>query len=101
MADDKALQALRNNAATLAVALNAMQEALHRSLLKSCEAGDASKELKWFSELENDLVHRAKDTVTEGMSMPNEVIIIDQATEYLRFVFSSIRREVIEKTKGK
>ena len=92
---------LQKNSAALAISLSALQEALRRSLLRSCKAGDASAELKWFSELDADLIHRAKQTVTEGLAMTDEAIIIDQAIDYLRFVFKGVRRDVVSKTKGK
>jgi hypothetical protein len=101
MTDDEPFRRLQKNAASLAISLNALQEALRRSFRRSCKTEDVSAELKWFSELEADLIHRAKHTVTEGVAMTDEVIIIDQVIDYLRFVFDGIRRDVANKTEGK
>jgi hypothetical protein len=99
--DEETLQRFQNNAATLGISLHALQEALRRSLLRLCKAGDASAELKWFSELQVDLVHRTKHTITEGIAMSDEVSIIDKSISYLGFVFDGVRRDVMKETKGK
>jgi hypothetical protein len=98
--DEEAQRAFKNNAATLAISLHALQEDLRRSLVRLCKASDASTELKWFSELEADLVHRAKHTMTEGISMSDEIIIIDGAMDHLHFVFNGIRKDVMKETEG-
>ena len=83
---------------SLAIAFAGMQEALKRCMLKICEAGDASAELDWLSELEDDLTHRAKNAVIEGVAMGDETVAVNQAIAYIGFAFERIRRDVSNKT---
>ena len=83
---------------SLAIALAGMQEALRRCMLKICEAGDASAELDWFSELEDELAHRAKNAVIEGAAMSDETTVVNQAIAYIGFAFEGVRRDVSNKT---
>jgi hypothetical protein len=91
----------RRRSAALAISLSAMQEALRRCFLKIYETRDASAELKWFSNLEDELIRATKDTIIEGAAMSDEVIMVDEAIAYLRFAFDGVRREIANKSKGK
>jgi hypothetical protein len=87
-----------SDTASLAMAFAGMQEALKRCMLKICKAGDTAAELDWLSELEDDLTHRAKNAVIEGVATGDETVAVNQAIAYIGFAFERIRRDVSNTT---
>jgi hypothetical protein len=85
-------------AIVLGMTLTTMQEALRRAALKMSETQGAPAVSRWLSELEDELIRSAKDTVTEGTSMADEVRVMDSTVTYIRFALGNIRKQ-IEKSK--
>jgi hypothetical protein len=82
----------------LAIMLLVTQDALRRTLIELTHL-KGENGLRWLSEFEAQLVRDAKDTVTEGVAMEDEVAQIDGAIQYLQFLFDGARREIAEKSK--
>ena len=74
------------------------QDALTRCLGQPSKTkGDQRSE--WLLEFENELVRDAKDIVTEGVPMNDELVLVESAIKYLKFIFDGARREIAEKSK--
>jgi hypothetical protein len=82
----------------LAVSLLATQDALRRTLkelyyLKGA-AGDA-----WLTDFEQQLLLDAKQTISEGVAMDDELKAIEGSMAMLRFVFMGVRSQIADEAK--
>jgi hypothetical protein len=79
----------------LGVSLLAMQDALRRTLkeLYYLKGADGAK---WLDEFEQRLLSDAKGTISDGVSMEDELKAVEGSMQMLRFVFMAVRSEIAE-----
>jgi hypothetical protein len=83
----------------LASSLLATQEAL-RTTLKELYYLKGPNGPKWLNEFEQKLLSDAKGTVSEGVSMDDELKTVEGTMAMLRFVFLDVRTEIANNAKN-
>jgi len=82
----------------LALSLMVTQEAL-RQTLKELYYLKGANGAKWLDDFERQLLSDTKGTVSEGVSMDDELKAVEGAMAALRFVFESVRTQIADEAK--
>jgi hypothetical protein len=83
----------------LSVSLMATQDALRRTL-KELYYLKGTDGAKWLDDFEQQLLSDAKGTVSEGVSMEDELKAVEGSIQMLRFVFMGVRSEIADEAEN-
>jgi hypothetical protein len=82
----------------LGASLLATQDALRRTL-KELYYLKGENGAKWLNDFEQQLLSDAKSTITEGVSMEDELKAVEGSMAMLRFVFMGVRSQIADEAK--